>query len=157
MTKARIGLALAAVAVAAVFAGCTDKTTGSTQTLTFTEVGKGSEFHPIGPNVPEDGTAPPGSGFALSVPLQDSSKETVGTLNAACISTKPAAQNIYGTCSGMADVPDGQLALSVGGDIGDNVTGAIVGGTGKYEGATGTFTSKGSGGGSQDTFTVTLP
>ena len=157
MMKIRIGLALSAVVVSAVLAGCTDKTTGSTQTLTFTEGSKGSEFHPIGPNVPEDGTAPPGSGFALSVPLQDSSKKTVGTLNATCISTKPAGRNIYGTCSGMADVPDGQLAITVGGDTGDNVTGAISGGTGKYEGATGSFTSQGSGPGSEDTFTFTLP
>lgn len=155
--KVRIGLALSAVAVSGVLVGCSDRTTGSTQTLTFTEVSKGSEFHPIGPNVPEDGTAPPGSGFALSVPLQDSSKKTVGALNATCISTKPAARNIYGSCSGMADVPDGQLAVSVGGDVGDNVTGAISGGTGNYEGATGTFTSEGSGPGSKDTFTFTLP
>ncbi len=157
MMRIRIGLALSAAAVAAVLVGCSDKTTGSTQTLTFTELSKGSEFHPIGPNVPEDGTAPPGSGFALSVPLADSSKKTVGTLNAACISTKPEPRNLYGTCSGMADVPDGQLVLSVGGDVGGNVAGAISGGTGKYEGATGTFTSQGSGPGSEDTFTFTLP
>jgi hypothetical protein len=38
------------------------------------------------------------------------------------------------------------------------VTGAIVGGTGKYEGATGSFTSKSLGGGeTTDTFSITLP
>jgi hypothetical protein len=67
---------------------------------------------------------------------------------------------LYGTCSGTADVPEGQLAITAGGTIGDNVsgtTGAIVGGTGKYEGATGTFTSKVTGAHTTDTFTVTLP
>jgi hypothetical protein len=54
-------------------------------------------------------------------------------------------------------VPDGQLALNVGGEIAQDVTGAIVGGTGKYEGATGTFTSKSLGGETTDTFNITLP
>ncbi len=153
--KLRSVLILSAVAGVMVLAGCSDKTTGSTQTLTFTELDKGSDFAPIGKGT--DRSTPPGSGFALSIPLQDSSKKTVGELNATCIATKPGGQNLHGTCSGVANVPDGQLALAVGGDVGDNVTGAITGGTGKYEGATGTFTSNSKGQGSEDTFNVTLP
>ncbi len=58
----------------------------------------------------------------------------------------------------MADVPEGQLAITVGGLVDPNDTsGAIVGGTGKYEGATGTFTSKLAGDQNTDTFTITLP
>jgi hypothetical protein len=49
------------------------------------------------------------------------------------------------------------LALNVGGEIRQDATGAIVGGTGKYEGANGTFTSKSLGGETIDTFTITLP
>ncbi|MEK6251407.1 MAG: hypothetical protein AABM43_05600 [Actinomycetota bacterium] len=147
---------MSAVAAAMVLAGCTDKTTGSQQTLNFTESDKGAHFAPIG-NGSEKST-PPGSGFALSIPLQDSSKKTVGELNAVCIATQPSpGQRLKGTCSGTADVPDGQLGLNVGGQVGDNVSGAIVGGTGKYAGATGTFTSKSSGEGSKDTFNITLP
>ena len=153
--KVRIGLALAAITAAAVLAGCSDDTTGSTETLTLTEVDKGSHFATIGTGT--DRSTPPGSGFALSIPLQDSSKQTVGELNATCIATKPGKRDLHGTCSGMANVPDGQLVLAVGGDVGEDVTGAITGGTGKYEGATGTFVSKSSGEGSEDTFTVTLP
>lgn len=67
------------------------------------------------------------------------------------------AVSTRGTCSGTADVPDGQLAINVGGEIGDDVSGAIVGGTGKYEGAAGTFTSKSGEEGSKDTFDITLP
>jgi hypothetical protein len=159
VSRVRVGaIAMAAVVAAMVFAGCTDETTGSDETLNFTELDKDSQFNPIG-NAPENRTPPPGSGFALSIPLRDSSNKTVGEINAICISTKtsPPRGNLEGTCSGTADVPDGQLAINVGGEVGDNVSGAIVGGTGKYEGATGTFTSKSSGEGSQDTFNITLP
>jgi hypothetical protein len=151
--------AVSAIAAAMVLAGCTDDTTGSEETLTLTEVDKGSRFAPIG-NATQ-AHDPPGSGFALSIPLQDSSKKTVGQINAVCIATKPSPEPLlYGTCSGTADVPDGQLAITVGGTIGDNTsgtTGAIVGGTGNYEGATGTFTSKLSGEALEDTFNITLP
>jgi hypothetical protein len=159
MMVRRGSISMSAIAAAMVLAGCTDATTGSEETLTFTEVDKGSHFAPIG-NADAQGHEPPGSGFALSIPLQDSSKQTVGQINAVCIATKPGSSEpqLSGTCTGTADVPDGQLALNVGGDdIGQDVTGAIVGGTGKYEGATGTFTSKSSGQGSEDTFNITLP
>jgi len=147
-------IALVAVVAATVLAGCTDETTGNSETLNFTESDKDAHFAPIGNAT--DRSNPPGSGFALSIPLQDSSKNTVGEINATCIATKPS-KRLYGTCSGTADVPDGQLALNVGGNIEDDVSGSITGGTGKYEGATGTFTSKSSGEGSNDTFDITLP
>ena len=147
-------VALLAIAAAMLLAGCTDETTGSEETLNFTESDKDATFTPIGDT--SENRTPPGSGFALSIPLQDSSKKTVGEINAVCIATHPGPR-LNGTCTGTADVPDGQLALNIGGVIGDNVSGAIVGGTGKYEGATGTFTSKSSGEGSADTFNVTLP
>jgi hypothetical protein len=149
----RGGVAMSVIAAAMVLGGCTDHTTGSQETLNFAEVDKGSHFAPIG-----NATAahdPPGTGFALSIPLQDSSKKTVGEINVVCIATRPSPEPVLnGTCSGTADVPDGQLALNVGGnEIGQDVTGAIVGGTGKYEGATGTFSSKST----TDTFNITLP
>ena len=148
-------VATGAIAAAIVLAGCSDETTGSKETLNFTEVDKGSHFAPIGNAT--DRSSPPGTGFSLSIPLQDSSEKTVGEINAVCIATKPGQQQLNGTCSGTANVPDGQLALNVGGEVGGDVTGAIVGGTGKYSGATGTFISKSTDGGSNDTFNVTLP
>jgi hypothetical protein len=154
MVKARGGaIAMSAVAAAMVLAGCSDKTTGDEQTLTFTENEGQGEFGIIG-NATQNRT-PPGKGFSLSLPLQDSSKKTVGEFNAICIATQPSSgNNLTGTCSGVADVPGGQLAIQVGGPITQGVTGAIVGGTGKYEGATGTFTSPDKG---ADTFNITLP
>ncbi len=153
----RGAIALSAIAAAFVLAGCTDDTTGSEETLTFTESDKDAHFAVVG-NASENRT-PPGSGFTLSIPLQDSSKKTVGEINAVCISTKPTPPraDLEGTCSATADVPDGQLALNVGGVVGEDVTGAIVGGTGDYEGATGTFISESQGEGSKDTFNITLP
>jgi hypothetical protein len=57
-------------------------------------------------------------------------------------------------------VPGGDLALNAGGNVGNGASGSIVGGDGKYAGATGTFTSKPTGGEnspSNDTFSYTLP
>ena len=150
-------IVMAVVAAALVLAGCTDDTTGSEETLTFTESNSGSHFATIG-DATENHT-PPGSGYTLSIPLQDSDG-TVGEIDAICFATERGPQEpvLSGTCSGTADVPDGQLALNVGGEIDPNdSSGAIVGGTGKYEGAAGTFTSRFGGGETTDTFTITLP
>jgi hypothetical protein len=156
----RDAIALATVAAMAV-AGCTDETTGSEETLVLIESDKGSHAAPIG-HYPPNQNPPPGNGFSLSIPLQQSTgtAEPVGEINAVCIATQRGFQegpSLQGTCSGTADVPDGGLALNVGGEIGEDVTGAIVGGTGKYEGATGSFTSKPYGEGARDTFNITLP
>jgi hypothetical protein len=149
----RGALVMSAVATAMVFAGCSDKTTGDTQTLKLTENERQGDFGVIGS--PTHNHTRPGQGFSLSIPLQDSSEKPAGEINAVCIATQPSSsEDLTGACSGVADVPDGQLALQVGGPITQGVTGAIVGGTGKYEGATGTFTSPDKG---PDTFTVTLP
>ena len=154
ITMRSFTLALLAVAAAAL-AGCTDNTTGTTKTLSFTQVqGPGSLFAPFG-----DATEtknPPGSGFALSAPLQDSSKKTVGEINVVCIATKPS-KGLFGNCYGTADVPDGQLALIAGGEAEGDLTGSIVGGTGAYKGATGIFTTKSTDAGLDDSFTFTLP
>jgi hypothetical protein len=155
------GLGLAAVGLAAAVAGCgSDKTHGSEQTLKLTEPGgKAGTFAPIGRL--GKNFLPAGSGFAFSTPLQDSSKKAVGQLNAVCIATQRSpGDTLKGTCTGTASVSGGQLALNVGGAVGNNVSGAIVGGTGKYTGATGTFDSKqtgGSNGPMEDTFKVVLP
>jgi hypothetical protein len=87
----------------------------------------------------------------------------VGELNAVCIATQHSpSEGINGTCSGTATVTGGSFALNVGGkEIGGEVSGAIVGGTGKYEGAYGTFKSvehgRGENAPSTLTFEYTLP
>jgi hypothetical protein len=85
----------------------------------------------------------------------------VGALHAVCVASSPSSANVVsGTCAATATVPGGSIALNAGGDVGGgNVHGAITAGTGKYAGATGTFTSIESGGSNgpkHDTFAITL-
>lgn len=158
--------ALAVMALAVVVAGCGSSSThGEEGTVKLIEPGgeNGKSFGVIG-NASKKGVEP-GNGFAFSSPLEDSSGKTVGEINAVCIATQPSpGEGINGTCSGTAAVPGGGFALNVGGkEIGTNgvKTGAIVGGTGKYAGAVGTFSTKANGGGENApetlTFNYTLP
>jgi hypothetical protein len=141
-------------ALGLVACGGDDETTGSEETLTFNSLydemvgspmGDWAGKEPPNPFDYEAGIAPPppGSGMERANPLADPSDvaETVGEINGTCIATRPGK----GTCSGTADVPGGQLAFVVGGEVFGEVLasepGEIVGGTGNYEGATGTFVS----------------
>lgn len=149
-------VAAALVAVLAL-AGCSDSTHGETTTLKLIEPGEESGTFGVIGTATQKGIKP-GNGFAFSSPLQDpSSKKNVGELVATCIATKSSTgENIHGQCTGTAIVPGGTLALDVGGSVGNNVSGAITGGTGKYAGATGTFSSVGKNE-QTDTYDITLP
>jgi hypothetical protein len=154
----KAGLIVLVCAVAAVLAGCgDDESAGDEQTLTYTE-GKG-EFNPIGDITRR--TTPPGSGFTLTIPLEDDSGAEAGKLYAVCVATEETSgeEDLLGVCTATADFDGSQLALNVGGQIGEAVTGSIVGGTGDYAGATGTFESPETPRGEKttDTFTFTLP
>jgi hypothetical protein len=165
MRSIRIGvLAVGVIVALAALAGCGSSSThGEEGTLTLTEPGAESAktFGVIG-KATEKGIEP-GNGFAFYSPLEDSSGKTVGELNATCIATQPSpGEGLNGTCSGTAAVPGGGFALNVGGkEIGSGISGAIIGGTGKYAGAVGTFSSKvvGSGRNSPEelTFDYILP
>jgi hypothetical protein len=169
MKGIRIGaFALVVLAVGIAITGCgSSKTHGEEGTLTLTEpggAGSGKSFGIIG-QATEKGIKP-GNGFAFSSPLEESGGKTVGEINAVCIATQPSpGQGINGTCSGTASVPGGGFAINAGGKEvgGGGVSGSITGGTGKYAGAVGTFTSKeeSAGGGEEGpstlTFNYTLP
>jgi hypothetical protein len=165
MKRIRIAVpAVAVLALAVVVAGCGSSSThGEEGTVKLIEPGgeSGKTFGLVGHASKK--VVEPGNGFAFSTPLEDSSGKTVGELNAVCIATKPSpGEGLNGTCSGTAAVPGGGFALNVGGqEIGNNVGGAIVGGTGKYAGAVGTFSSKANGSGENAaetlTFSYTLP
>jgi hypothetical protein len=138
-------LGLGAVVALAALAGCgSSKTHGEEGTVKLTQSGGNSgSFGVIGKATEK--SIPPGSGVAFSRPLQNSEKKTVGELNVACISTQDSKEGVGGTCTATATVPGGSFALNVGGKgilEGNGVSGSIVGGTGKYNGAVGNFNSK---------------
>ena len=166
MKRIRIAvLALGLVAALALLAGCgSSKTHGEEGTVKLTEPGGNS-----GTAIPfgkfNGKTFTPGTGIVVDDPLQNTEKKTVGELNAVCISTQPTSKGflLSGTCSGTATVPGGSFALNVGGKgaVGGTVSGSITGGTGKYNGAVGNFSSKAKGGGEnpvkEDSFNYVLP
>jgi hypothetical protein len=165
MKRVRIAvLALGAVVALVALAGCgSSKSHGEEGTLKLTEPGgeAGKSFGVIGKA--SEKSVSPGNGFAFSTPLQNSAKKTEGEINAVCIATQPSPGNaLSGTCTGTATVPGGTFALNAGGKeaAGEDVSGAIVGGTGKYNGAVGNFSSTGGGGESAPktlTFNYILP
>ncbi len=145
MKNARIAvLGLGTLIALTAIAGCgSSKTHGTEGTLKFTNPGGNSTTGLIGK--PTAKGLPPGSGIASSDMLQNSENKTVGEINATCIATQFSNQSIDGTCTATATVPGGSFALNAGGKgIGgsNGVSGSIVGGTGKYNGALGNFSSK---------------
>jgi len=148
MKQIRIAvLALGLVAALALLAGCgSSKTHGAEGTVKLTQPGGNSKTNaPIGRFNGKSFT--PGSGIAVSNLLQNSEKKAAGEINAVCIDTQPTSGEalLSGTCTGTATVPGGTFALNVGGKgviAGKGVSGAIIGGTGKYNGALGNFSSK---------------
>ncbi len=160
MKNVRIAvIALGALVALTAIAGCgSSKTHGSEGTLHFTEVkGNGASFGVIG-KASAKGISP-GNGLAFSSPLQNSEKKTVGEINAACIVTQPSpSETLNGTCTATATVPGGTFALNLGGKEigGGGHTGAIVGGTGNYNGALGNFSSKKTGSSENSPETITF-
>jgi hypothetical protein len=157
-------LTVGAVAALVALAGCgSSKAHGEEGTVKLTQPGGSSNStSPIGKATAKG--LPPGSGLAISNQLQNSEKKTVGELDAACIITQPSNESINGTCTATAIVPGGSFALNAGGKGiggGNGVSGSIVGGTGKYNGALGNFSSKpisnAKGGPKEVTFNYILP
>lgn len=141
-------LALGAMVALVALAGCgSSKTHGEEGTVKLTQPGGASSKTnaPIGKFNGKSFT--PGNGISISNMLQNTEKKTVGEINAVCIATQPSSGEdiLSGTCTGTATVPGGTFALNVGGKgvvAGKGVFGAITGGTGKYNGALGNFSSK---------------
>jgi hypothetical protein len=162
----RSALIAAAIVAAVGLTGCGDSTHGETTTLKLHEPGhEVGSYGAIGKF--SASRYEPGTGYTFVVPLQHLSaagtyptpKEKVGELILICMAVEPVLESgdpLHGQCTGTLIVPGGTLALSMGGDIDLHVSGAIVGGTGKYAGATGTFTSVGRFE-KTDTYNITLP
>ena len=102
----------------------------------------------------------PGDVVSFRSVLIDASKKPVGELNAECVMTHAGTfDTAKAQCTGTATVPGGELVLNVGGRFGGAVThGALVGGTGDFKGAGGTFDSvQVANGPNRDTFNIQIP
>jgi hypothetical protein len=136
-----------------------------TRTLSFSERDFNEDFGfadappktKLGKQGPERLT--PGDVLSFRSGLLQGGKPT-GEINATCAITHAGtSQDARGQCQGTATVPGGQLVLNVAGAFASGTTrGAIVGGTGDYKGAGGTFTSVESPNGpNKDTFNIQIP
>jgi hypothetical protein len=119
------------------------------RTIRFVEVDKGSTFHvtdiaPKAPN-PRNPSASVGDQLIFTNPLATSAGKHLGQLRAVCTVMNNVQQLFHAAvlCTGAVAFKDGQISIVVTtGDISRSTTiGAVVGGTGAYEGARGTFKS----------------
>jgi hypothetical protein len=169
--RARAASALAFVVVAALtLAACggADNAKLSEKTLTLTE--RDTDLFSFFDNAPKTKLGPDGpenlsngDQLTFASDLLDASKRDVGDLDVTCIFTRPGRfEDASAVCTGVMTIPGGSLVASVGGRAfaqgaqeGGTTTGAIVGGTGDYAGATGDFKSEGEP--SRDTVHVFVP
>jgi hypothetical protein len=166
-----LGATTAAVVLAGLVAGCGGGgTTFGAQTLSFTERQNDNSFSiadnpPTSPASTDEPTLSNGDQITFTSDLLDSAGKDVGDLDATCTVTATKTGSFDDSraqCVGTAAIPGGSLTLAVGGAaFGAGTTrGAVIGGTGDYAGATGTFTSSDENGTdepSKDTFELFIP
>jgi hypothetical protein len=149
MSSRALALAAAALAAAAVAAPVLAQSSAGGQTLTFRVLNKGSHFHYVD-NPPRNNNPhrrpvfSVGDGFVLASPLADNSG-TIGELRVTCTVTKKASATNslnpgHPLCTGAFDTKNGTLFAETVDSGAKRTNGAIVGGTGAYAGARGTFT-----------------
>ena len=142
--------AAAIVSVAILAVGGTAQVPGP-RTLTFNEVNKGSTFGFVDnpPRSPRRHGFPTrasvGDAISLSQPLADQAGQPAGTIHVSCTATRAGRfDKAAFVCHAVTKLRDGDLALQAALRFADNqVTAAVTGGTGAYNGARGTFTSRG--------------
>jgi hypothetical protein len=150
MPSRALPLAAAGLVAAALAAPVLAQSSGGGQTLTMHQLNKGSRFDYID-NAPRNKNPrrrpvfSVGDQFALASPLADGSGR-IGELRVTCVITKKTlAGNSFNPghplCSGAFVLKSGALFASTVDDGAKETSGAIVGGTGAYAGARGTFTS----------------
>ena len=151
------GSVVAALATAGVLAVSGGAEAPSGQTIQVVERGGSEKFVDVAPRARGGFNVSAGDAFLFSSPLFNGANKRVGTLDARCTFTRGGKQ-ARGICEGVFALADGDLLLSARLSVSGSVKGAIVGGTGAYAGARGTFTSVDRPGGdnapSDDTITL---
>ena len=142
--------ATAAVAVIAIPAGAQSPTT-----LTFKELEKGSTFKivDVPPRAKTERT-PPGVGDTLT--FTNPLSKPGGKLSADCLVTKSGKrfEAVVVLCDGAYAFKNGTIYVTTLTKLTGQTTGTVVGGTGDYTGAQGTFDSRDAKGGSTTTITL---
>jgi hypothetical protein len=140
------------------------------KTLSFTERQNDDSFSFVDnpPKSSTEGDEPRlsnGDQITFTSDMLDASGKDIGDLDATCTVTATATGSFddsHAQCVGTVEIPGGSLTLSVGGAAfgGGATRGAVIGGTGDFAGATGSFTSSDEAGTdrpSQDTFQLFIP
>jgi len=162
VTRPRFALGLAALAAAAcaMVLGSAASAQGST-TLAFKELNKGSTFDfvdqaPLSTRKGEP-SASAGDRIVFTNPLADATGKRIGRLYIHCtavIAARLAPKAPY-ACEGVVVLGGGTLSIQAFlPHAGATVHGAVTGGTGTYANARGTFLSKPTKTGADDTITL---
>jgi hypothetical protein len=136
------GVVLAACCVLLFASADPTRAAGST-TISFRETYKGATFTTVdvAPKGKREGDVTPGDELVFTIPLVAGGKK-IGRANGVCVVTNVAKKPVQYLCTGTFVFPhQGTLASSMNFKPGRTNHGAIVGGTGIYAGARGTFTS----------------
>jgi hypothetical protein len=135
------GSVVAALGIGAVAAVSGGAQAPQGQTLTFVSKGGSFKFVDAPPKARSEEDASSGDAFLISVGLYNASNKRVGTLDARCTFTK-GGKNLRGICDGIYAIgKTDELHVIARLSADDDVSGSVVGGTGAYAGARGTFTS----------------
>jgi hypothetical protein len=129
------------------------------RTLTFIEGERGSTFRIVDNPPRSPGRTErtfrlsAGDFFVFTNPMIDSAGQRAGTFRGTCLATRGGRfERAFFLCLGVAKLRDGDIAVEVATRLADDISGPIVGGTGDYNGARGTFRSREQGRRSIDTF-----
>jgi hypothetical protein len=140
-----VAAVLAAITIAVVLAGSGSAQQPGEQTLRFVE--RAGSDHVVD-NPPRgtrrDRRISAGDFFVSTAPVFDAANTTrVGTSHTFCVATRGGTgARVTFQCTGSAVLRQGTLAISFGGRIGEEVTVAITGGTGAFEGRTGSAVTR---------------
>ncbi len=127
-------------------------------TLKFVSKGGVFKFVDAAPRAKREEDASSGDAFLISTGIYSTASKRLGTLDAHCTFTR-GGRRLRGVCTGIYDLPGGEIHVSARLSADDETAGAVVGGTGAYVGARGTFSSvdrPGEAGGDPSDETITL-
>jgi hypothetical protein len=162
LTLARAGLVLAALIAATGLAvelrSSASAQGAATRTITFRELDKGAtSTHVTNTKSTSKQANLQGDLIVFTNPVVDATGKRLGTLHASCTTTvgsRDFARSTMG-CGGFIALHDGTLMVQVLVPVASaSATGAVVGGTGAYANARGTFTTADGKNGKNDTVTL---